>query len=87
MVLTLDPIPIDRFVLYSQWETLPSPLFLCVYRYTLFLPAGAQYSPHSGAVSDDAGVQLAGLRRFRLPLRADFQMLKSAKDRMWDAVR
>lgn len=40
------------------------------------LPKGARYSPVAGNATEEAEVYLWGLRRFRVPLRGNFQQLK-----------
>lgn len=46
----------------------------------LQLPAGASYSPLAGRARKTAEVFLWGLRRFRVPLRDNFQQLKNASE-------
>lgn len=48
---------------------------------TLYLPEGARYHPRAGARrARSALLYLHGLRRFRLPLRDDFQQLANASE-------
>uniref|UniRef100_A0A7S3VJT0 Alpha-2-macroglobulin domain-containing protein n=1 Tax=Dunaliella tertiolecta TaxID=3047 RepID=A0A7S3VJT0_DUNTE len=65
--------------------TLSKPLEVAT-AYQLLLPAGSSYNALCGPVAKDTGLQLAGLRSFRLPIRADFQMLKGSNEQAWDAV-
>lgn len=49
---------------------------------TLELPAGATYNPVAGAATKATAVYLWGLRRFRVPLRDNFQQLRNSSDTM-----
>ncbi|KAF5837388.1 hypothetical protein DUNSADRAFT_4436 [Dunaliella salina] len=66
--------------------TLTKPLEIAT-AYQLLLPAGSSYNALSGPVAKDTGLQLAGLRTFRLPIRQNFQMLEEgSNEQAWDAV-
>jgi hypothetical protein len=46
----------------------------------LWLPKGASYSPYAGRAREASEVFLWGLRRFRIPLRENFQQLSGPQE-------
>jgi hypothetical protein len=55
--------------------------------YALALPAGTTYSPTAGPLAADLNVTFFGPRRFRLPLRPDWQRPRSAGEEVYAGVQ
>ncbi len=53
---------------------------------TLELPAGSRYNSLAGPLGKAQGVKVFGLRRFRVPLRQDFQEHKDGQD-VYDGIK
>lgn len=53
----------------------------------LRLPKGARYSTLAGPVANDTGVEVFGLRPFRIPLRVDFTNISTMQDTIFSGAR